>query len=243
MLSREKIRGSVRPSPAKRTTTTGASSSKRSQEEEPQTPLRRSSRTTAPQTSPTKLVTRATPNSPIKIAQPTVVGIPWKQGPMRERPSKDTPKKDTPKKRPADSDETFSNVQPDHEVSDPPIKKRKQELEPVTPTRQTLRSLSATQSRPQQQVSPTKTKVTPLPKSSGPLKPIEIAPDALIDESSSDDEENGSHQSRRFRPIYLDFKQWNARDPRLDKIWKRVNKTLSDSSLPNKPHKKGRPRS
>jgi hypothetical protein len=61
---------------------------------------------------------------------------------------------------------------------------------------------------------------------SSPLKRSLPVTNATFDLPSSS-EESGAEDldlppPRRFRPVYLDCKQWNARDPRLARIWKKA---------------------
>lgn len=37
-----------------------------------------------------------------------------------------------------------------------------------------------------------------------------------------DGEEPETRPGRRFRPVYLDHKQWGAVDPRIARMWKRI---------------------
>ncbi|KAF4617226.1 hypothetical protein D9613_006205 [Agrocybe pediades] len=237
-----KIRKAVKSegvSPNKRPSATASASDSRPllEEEGPQTPTpRRSLRTAPTSASPTK---QATQSSPSKLARlPHLL----KKAPLRELPSKDSPAKETPKKRPNPVDDDAADVaMPGNEAASPPTKKRKEEEVPVTRTKPTLRSSTASQSRIPPQASPVKNR--PATRTLSPLKPVVIVtqpvppPEALIDESSSEEEEEeDSEPSRRFRPVYLDFKQWNAVDPRLDKLWKQINKKMADASLVDTPN-------
>jgi hypothetical protein len=61
---------------------------------------------------------------------------------------------------------------------------------------------------------------------SSPLKrsfPVRNATsDVPSSSEESDVEDLDLPPTRRFRPVYLDCKQWNARDPRLARIWKKA---------------------
>lgn len=59
---------------------------------------------------------------------------------------------------------------------------------------------------------------------SSPLKRSLPVTNATLDLPSSSEESDVEEvpPSRRFRPVYLDCKQWNARDPRLARIWKKA---------------------
>ena len=56
-----------------------------------------------------------------------------------------------------------------------------------------------------------------------PLAPL--VTNAALSQPSSELEESDVEElppPRRFRPVYLESKQWNARDPRLAQIWKKA---------------------
>ena len=57
-----------------------------------------------------------------------------------------------------------------------------------------------------------------------PLKRSLPVTNTTLDQSSSSEESDVEDlpPPRRFRPVYLDCKQWNARDPRLARIWKKA---------------------
>ena len=59
---------------------------------------------------------------------------------------------------------------------------------------------------------------------SSPLKRSLPVTNTTLDLPSSSEESDVEKlpPSRRFRPVYLDYKQWNARDPRLARIWKKA---------------------
>ncbi|KDR82957.1 hypothetical protein GALMADRAFT_275999 [Galerina marginata CBS 339.88] len=177
----------------------------------------------------TKRVTRL---SPTKIIQPPPFR-PWQKGPARELPSKDSPKK-----RVAENVEAQTNeMDLDPPTMESPTKKRKLE----SPTKPTTRSAS-TSKLPVQSlvvrvtipVTPTKKAPSVFPRStparSSPLKRAhEDEGHTLgggVDAASSSDENEPriNLSTRRFRPVYLDYKQWNTRDPRLSQIWRKADK-------------------
>ncbi|KAF8229640.1 hypothetical protein L208DRAFT_1401791 [Tricholoma matsutake] len=53
---------------------------------------------------------------------------------------------------------------------------------------------------------------------------IEAPPSPLFSDPDEIDDTERSLPPRRFRPVYLDHKQWYARDSRLDKIWMQSKK-------------------
>jgi hypothetical protein len=62
--------------------------------------------------------------------------------------------------------------------------------------------------------------------------------------SSSDESEDEIPPPRRFRPVYLDHKQWFSRDPRLNRIWKQAEKQKRDMvQLHGHPFEEFRPQS
>ena len=75
-------------------------------------------------------------------------------------------------------------------------------------------------------ISPRGTKIATPSKNvpSSPLKQSLPVTDTTLDLPSSSEESDVEDlpPSRRFRPVYLDCKQWNARDPRLAQIWKKA---------------------
>jgi hypothetical protein len=58
--------------------------------------------------------------------------------------------------------------------------------------------------------------------SQGHVDEIAMDLDPLTELEASDEGVVAVHQRRRFRPVFLDHKQWYQRDPRLDREWKRV---------------------
>ena len=91
---------------------------------------------------------------------------------------------------------------------------------PVFPrTRSTTRT-------PPMKISPkgVETEIPSIKVSSSPLKRSLPVTNTTLDLPSSSEESDVEDlpPSRRFRPVYLDCKQWNARDPRLARIWKKA---------------------
>ena len=187
-------------------------------EPEQESPLRRSSRTA----SPTKKLIESTPSIP----------RPWVKPPIRELPSKDSPKK-----RPAESTNDNESKQDDATPPSTPTKKRR-----ITSPEKLLKPSSPSSAHPYLEAStsafhlaltsPTKqigaySTSGPLPSS--PLKrTLFSAADtpvfpAYAESSCSDEsEQEVPLPRRRFRPVYGDSQQWETRDPRLAKIWKKA---------------------
>ncbi|KAF8885708.1 hypothetical protein CPB84DRAFT_1816803 [Gymnopilus junonius] len=67
----------------------------------------------------------------------------------------------------------------------------------------------------------------PSPSETATKRKEEVA--AHVDSASSDEESESDvpMTRRRYRPIYLEIKQWNAKDPRLAKIWRKAEKRLN----------------
>ena len=59
---------------------------------------------------------------------------------------------------------------------------------------------------------------------SSPLRRSLPVTNTTLDLPSSSEESDVEDlsPSRRFRPVYLDYKQWNTRDPRVARIWKKA---------------------
>jgi len=183
------------------------------EEAEDESSLRRSSRTA----SPTK-----------KATETPLIFRPWVKPPTRELPSKDSPKK-----RPAESTEMNQDGATPPST---PTKKRKinsPSNHPQPSPSSAHPSLKASTSAFHLALSsPTKDKNTgfyptsaPLPSS--PLKRTlfaasEVPAFPTYAESSSDENEEVPLPRRRFRPVYMDSQQWDARDPRIAKIWKKA---------------------
>ena len=187
-------------------------------EPEQESPLRRSSRPG----SPTKKVVGSAPS----------ISRPWVKPPIRELPSKDSPKK-----RPAESTNDNEIKQDDATPPSTPTKKRRT-LSPEKPPKPSSPSSvrasleASTSAFHLALTSPTKQTAVystsgPLPSS--PLKRTlfstgDIPSFPAYAESSSSDESEPEVPlpRRRFRPVYSDSQQWEARDPRLAKIWKKA---------------------
>ncbi|KAF8955955.1 hypothetical protein BDZ97DRAFT_227676 [Flammula alnicola] len=193
-------------------------------EAELESPIRRSTRSSsASHISPLKATAtrRGVEHSPVKVIQPPPLSLPpWKKRAVRELPSKDTPRK-----RPAEGlDMELDTVPPETST-----KKRKLEFKPVSP------------GSPPATTSPTTKKAPftlpslpppPAPPRFSPLQRIVTTASAIpvvdVDASASSDESEPEEPAprRRFRPVYLEHKQWEARDPRLTRIWKKADKAL-----------------
>ncbi|PPQ68831.1 hypothetical protein CVT25_008879 [Psilocybe cyanescens] len=233
------------PSPTKKSTTTAPStprqSPRKSTTEDPeQSPLRRQSLRNNPELgtlstlSPNKRVNQLSSN---KIAQPSPFrGLPGRKAPIRELPSKDSPKKRAvPSEQNKDNGMDIDSTP----ITEPPAKKRKVD----SPTKQTSIATSSNTRNVTVEsevlVSPTKKKAmfapsSPVPRSTSGWQVAVVESDSSPDESEP--EINSS--MRRFRPVYLDFKQWNVRDPRLDRIWRKAGKqckALAASNPPEEP--------
>lgn len=224
------------PSPMKKSTTTTTSTPRQSPRkntvvtaEEPKTPSKRQTRQSNPNLetllgpSPIKRVNQL---SPTKIAQPSPFrGALGKKVPIRELPSKDSPKKRavTSEQNKDDGMDIDSLA-----ITESPLKKRKME----SPIKAIAQSSVATSSNTRKALVMPEVLVTPVKKklmattSPSVLRSSSREQVAAVEsDSSSDESEPEMNPSmRRFRPVYLDFKQWNARDPRLDRIWKKAGK-------------------
>ena len=184
---------------------------------EPESPLRRSSRTVSPAK---------------KVASTPSIPRPWVKPPIRELPSKDSPKK-----RPAES--THDNEIQQDDVTPPstPTKKRR-----ITSPEKPPKPSSPSSAHASRQASTSafhlalasSMKQTAVYSTSGPLpsSPLkrtlfsagDMPPLPAYAESSCSDESEPEIPlpRRRFRPVYGDSQQWEARDPRLAKIWKKA---------------------
>jgi len=189
-------------------------------EPEQESPLRRSSRTA----SPTKTAIGSTPTKKATGSTPSI-SRPWVKPPIRELPSKDSPKK-----RPAESTSDNEIKQDDATPPSTPTKKRKI-TSPENPPKPS--SLAASTSAFHLALA-SPTKQTGIYSISGPLPSSPLkrtlfsagdipAIPAYAESSSSDESEpEVPLPRRRFRPVYPDSQQWEARDPRLAKIWKKA---------------------
>jgi hypothetical protein len=194
---------------------------------EQDSPLRRSSRTA----SPTKTATGSTPTKKAIGSTPSI-SRPWVKPPIRELPSKDSPKK-----RPAEFTNDKDIKQDDATPPSTPTKKRRiispeKPAKPSSPSSAHASLEASTSAFHLALASPTKqtgvySTSGPLPSS--PLKRTlfsagDIPAVPAYGESSSSDESEPEVPlpRRRFRPVYPDSQQWEARDPRLAKIWKKA---------------------
>lgn len=187
-----------------------------------ESPSRRSSRANIIAASIPKAPLRQSPRkqlfegSPTKVLQPPRLVHPGKKRVLRELPSKDSPKK-----RVAVDAQIDNAMEVDEVMPETPTKKRKMESFP-----QHVPTSSHTPA-----VSPTKTNSRgiplPLPQIAPPARMefVHTAPNPLLDDSSDSDESDSDEpaSARRFRPVYLEYKQWYARDPRLTRVWKKAN--------------------
>ena len=193
-------------------------------ESEQGSPLRRSSRTA----SPTKTAIGGTPT---KKATPSI-SRPWVKPPIRELPSKDSPKK-----RPAESTNDNEIKHDDATPPSTPTKKRRitspeKPPKPPSPSSAHASLEASTSAFHLALASPTKQTgiySTSGPFPSSPLKrtlfsagDIPAVPTYAESSSSDESEPEVPLPRRRFRPIYPDSQQWEARDPRLAKIWKKA---------------------
>ena len=166
------------------------------------------------------LETIATTTTP--ITQSPSLRVRRKKEPLRELPSKDSPKK----RQAGDLQKRSSSDAMDIETPLPetPKKKRKNDFSPDPALLSTPTFSSISSSRTITIVTPVKRPKTSTSVSSSPLKrsmPVMNATLNLPSSSEENEVENLLHP-RRFRPVYLDCKQWNARDPRLARIWKKT---------------------
>jgi len=172
------------------------------------TPNRRSSRTTSS--------LYGTNNSPTKSPLPP----PWKKGPIRELPSKDSPKKN--------SNELHQNSIPNDIPDEPlqtPSKRRKTHPVGSDSTSAFLAALGPSgPSAVHQNKSLTVVKV------SSPLKRSHAVAISTVSSESSESESEEGFPKGRFRPVYLEHRQWTARDPLVDSIWKRAEKSKARPS-------------
>jgi len=212
---------------------------------EVETPNRRSSRTTSS--------LYGTNNSPTKSPLPP----PWKKGPIRELPSKDSPKKKsnelhqdsitndipdeplwTPSKKrktlPAECDSTGAFLaalgNSPSESSAVKSKKRKTLPAECDSTGAFLAALGNSPSESSAVNSPNKSPT--VVKVSSPLKRSHAV--AVSTSESDESESEDVFPKGRFRPVYLEHRQWSARDPLVDLIWKRAEKLRARPSARRK---------
>lgn len=175
-------------------------------------------------TSPVK---RPPQPSPTKIVQPkTFRGFP--QGKVqRELPNRDSPKKRVVQSKALQEDDVETGMEIDSTPIESPTKKRKvdtPEKLASRPTSPALRQqIRQTNVQPSVLTSPLTTNHTNS-KTAANSFPSRKATYADTESSSDESVPEVSTSIRRHRPVYLDQRQWNARDPRLDKIWRKAEK-------------------
>ncbi|KAF8170919.1 hypothetical protein BJ912DRAFT_996366 [Pholiota molesta] len=149
---------------------------------------------------------RQNERSPTKVAQPTPLRLlPGRKVPLRELPSKDTPKK-----RPIEDSETPTK-KPRTEPVFTPI--------PIAPPTSTPLRLPAFSS-PRKKAQTIPLNSLPEPSRSSPPKFNNVIDAPMTSEDESEPDE--PIVRRRFRPVYLEHKQWYAKDPRLERKWKKL---------------------
>ncbi|KAJ3502099.1 hypothetical protein NLJ89_g9039 [Agrocybe chaxingu] len=132
----------------------------------------------------------------------------------------------------------------DEDLPQTPTKKRQSISPSKTGTRASTAAFEAALSTPTsarifEEGSPSKRKASaaffgPIPGRSSPLKrQLPAAPDELSPTESDDDD---LFPRRRFRPVYLEHRQWNAKDPRILQLWKKVQE-LKNGPLHQQGHK------
>ncbi|CAA7262879.1 unnamed protein product [Cyclocybe aegerita] len=186
-------------------------------------PTRRSLRNSSVPETPTK--------TPIKSAfpqpsTPTREPPPWKKAPIRVLPSKDSPKNRAMAQSPVED----NSMDVDEDLPQTPMKKRQNTSPSKTGTPASTTAFEAALSTPTsarifEEGSPSKRKASaalfePIPGRSSPLKrQLATTLDGL---SSSESDDDDLYPRRRFRPVYLEHRQWNAKDPRILRLWKKV---------------------
>ena len=136
--------------------------------------------------------------------------------------------------KPKDFTKVYTQVQaalettfPEMPLPETPRKRRKTDLSSSSPLAKTLfpRTPSTSRTAPMK-ISPKglETEIPSIIVPSSPLKRSLPVTNTTLDLPSSSEESDAEDlpPSRRFRPVYLDCKQWNARDPRLTRIWKKA---------------------
>ena len=186
------------------------------------------------QNSPVRRSARSTPSlygtstSPTKVGQPSTPFKPWKNAPTRELPTRDSPKKRGQESQQDNVEDLAMEVD---NLPQTPSKKRRTE----SPTKSSFKSASsaflAAVSTPTSlrllDMSPTKEipqPITLFPSTSGRSSPLKQTRKAENDLSSSESEPEEYIPTRRFRPVYLDLRQWNSGDPRMARIWRKAGK-------------------
>lgn len=149
-----------------------------------------------------------------------------KNEPIRELPSKDGPKtrqaSDLQKRKSRDV------LDVERPLPETPTKKRKTDLSSSSAVlSKPIFSPTPSSSRASIRVTPVRRPETTVPSINVPLSPLKQSlpvTNTTFDLPSSSEESDVDDlpPPRRFRPVYLDCKQWNARDPRLARIWKKA---------------------
>jgi len=192
---------------------------------------------TGSQESPLRRSTRNAYSPRIGSISPTksTVPLPWKKGPKRELPSKDSPtKRITMDEQRSDIEERVIR----DELPQTPSKRRKLES-PLKSSPRNMSTLVALGEPGSSLDLPASTECQPksfpsTPRRSSPLKQTRIVASSMDTPSSSDASESEQPHARgRFRPVYLDHRQWTARDPRLARIWKRSERLMTRSKTKN----------
>lgn len=160
----------------------------------------------------------------------SVLPPPWKKGPKRELPSRDSPRKRTTmEQQSSDIEKSITQC----ELAQTPSKRRK--LETLsTSSRQNTSSFLIALGGPGSPLDvldhsgPMECQTKSISHPSSPLKQTHNSGSMDLP-SSSESESDRSPPRRRFRPVYLENQQWNARDPRLARIWNRAEKLVAFS--------------
>lgn len=168
--------------------------------------------------------TRARPSGTPSPTKASSLATPGRSGrPKRELLSKQSVQKSPSKSRVGEKDED------ELPLPETPTKKRKLDSDSSaqkSATRLFESTIRASSSRAT--LDEVRTRSAPTPSGS-PLKRVAtLLPepqDVDMDEASSNREEEEpalrARSLKRFRPVYFDHQQWNARDPRLERLWKR----------------------
>ncbi|KJA23237.1 hypothetical protein HYPSUDRAFT_215290 [Hypholoma sublateritium FD-334 SS-4] len=191
-----------------------------------ESPSRRSSRTNIIAAAIAKAPLRQSPRKQLFEGSPTkVVQLPRLVLPGKKRVLRELPSKDSPKKRVAVGAQIDHEMEVDEVMPGTPTKKRKMDSFP--------KHVSTSSRTPD--VSPIKKNapgispslLTPLPQIAPParVEVVDTPPNPFLDDSLDSDESDNDEPAsvHRFRPVYLEYKQWYTRDPRLTRIWKKAN--------------------
>jgi hypothetical protein len=170
--------------------------------------------------------TRGKPSATPSPTKPSALATPGRSGrPKRELLSKQSVQKSPSKSRGDEEDEEDDNALPET-----PTKKRRLDSD-VSAQKSAARLFESTirASTSRASLDEVKTRSAPTPRGS-PLKRTTTLPEPqdvdMDDASSSSGNEEPVAKTRsmkRFRPVYFDHQQWNARDPRLERLWKRLD--------------------